>query len=147
MNFFCSPQSLIIHLERYHDIEIIKRPIGKRRPVSHVYLYVKQPADNYVTHFACPSCWFHCKEDMDTFSHHIMETHLNLSEHDNLSEYQELAESVVSVDFHNQDDAYYDEGSMIRNKFIEDDRDISSRNDEFLCMLEGLAINFKRMFT
>lgn len=84
-NTYSGAQQTIRHIKDVHGYDIPSRAIGANRSASREYEYVKTKEeeggeDDQVvpdTHYACPSCWFHCPED----DLEVLDTHIN-DEHD-----------------------------------------------------------------
>src|SRR4051794_12567622 len=74
--YFGSSSAVLKHLKSVHGIEIDPGQPSQKRPPSKAYVYQNDYTDDCATHFACPSCWYHCSEDFDLFSRHVIEAHV-----------------------------------------------------------------------
>jgi hypothetical protein len=65
-NTYSGAQQTIRHVKDIHGFDMPSRPIGKNRPSSEEYEYIKKKDDNGQVlpeeHYACPSCWYHCPD-------------------------------------------------------------------------------------
>lgn len=104
---YSSPAVLIKHMKKQHDIILESRKGSYNRPASVKWIFVPNEKPYRRTLYGCPSCWFHCDEDMDKIKKHITEIHLdetnelNSEEPDDDIEYsdddEDLEHGVYSV--------------------------------------------------
>lgn len=68
--------TMLKHVRDVHGIDLPSRRIGIRRPANSVFNYQTdtQQGDEYETHLACPSCWYHT-ENIHNLKTHIEEKH------------------------------------------------------------------------
>lgn len=139
--FFSSPLSVIRHINTIHGVKINRRKSGKNSPSSKAYIYVKSQSDSCITHYACPSCWFHCSENFDVFSHHVTTNHVQLaSNSDDNEEMMEtekgdLEETVELNPVKNDKEA------------TTDNKNREEKTEEILCILNDLITNFKNLMS
>ncbi|CEP08427.1 hypothetical protein [Parasitella parasitica] len=78
-NILHSAKQTINHVQAVHGYKLPVRAVGHRRPPDLQYEYQNNPrsTDDYdVSHYACPSCWFHCPEaGLKELSDHINQVH------------------------------------------------------------------------
>jgi hypothetical protein len=133
-------------MKNIHGIEISGRQAGKKRPSSKAYIYEKNLYDDCITHYACPSCWFHCSEDFEVFSRHVIENHIDSV---NNSSYNEEIIEEEQDDFDEDDGlepikrcqsnkvSTINGGNQLENK---------ARQEELLGALDDLITSFKNLF-
>lgn len=68
--------TVICHAESVHGILIPSRKVGTRCPESFRYRFEKDPAKyRAAQRNGCPSCWYHCREDLEKVEQHITSEH------------------------------------------------------------------------
>lgn len=68
---------VIDHVKRIHGIEIPSRQVGRNRPSSKEYEYLRDSNGDFdLLHYSCASCWYHCPEtDLTELRDHYVEEH------------------------------------------------------------------------
>lgn len=78
-NIFGKGRQIINHIEAIHGYKLPARSVGHKRPPDTLYEYKNDPSseEEYdISHYACPSCWFHCPEaGLKELSDHVNASH------------------------------------------------------------------------
>lgn len=151
--FFGSPTVVLNHLRTVHCIEIGGRKPGQKRPVNKAFTYSKDHTSDCITHFACPSCWFHCSEDFDTFSNHVVKSHVYPMVNHGTKKSDEQSKMVEGEEEVNrkvvlEGSTSTTKSSKVRFSSVADPRQkmINEKEDEILGVLDELVNNFKMLF-
>ncbi|KAI7904596.1 uncharacterized protein BX663DRAFT_322147 [Cokeromyces recurvatus] len=163
---------LIKHLEKFHSIQIERRKPGKNRPkdVKYEFKKKKEANTNYVIHFGCPTCWFHCEPNYQTIAEHIKNEHVD----NQVTNKPTIIDAPEPIMYQHRyyDNNHYDEFNpahdyhdnyrdmkdhhqinMEAHHQINMDKqdnnhlDSSAKQKELLGLVDDLVANFKRLFT
>lgn len=76
-NIMSSAKQTINHVDRIHGYELPSREVGRKRPQDNEFEYLRDKmAEKDMSHYACPSCWFHCSEDdLEVLNRHTRDEH------------------------------------------------------------------------
>jgi hypothetical protein len=150
-----NPSTVLKHLKNDHGIEIDGRQPIQKRPTSKAYTYQKDYTNDCVIHFACPSCWFHCSEDFDIFSRHVIENHVYPAANIYTTKNGGYGSKIATEDEVDSKIIIKESEPIIKNKGKKpitstagtSQEAAKKKEDEILGTLDELVLNFKKLFS